>query len=323
MVNTDPPLANGADGSLPAIEPCRAAEIGPNQAESAAAPQKTTLFPPREWRSSITLALIGLSLIVGCTYALIGVFAEGPVKSKSLVVTNSPSCRPPNDVGLSFHVVDGGKLTASLFPFYPEDGSQDPRCVRIASDEPISLPANPMDVWGDANLSKPPLVEQLHLDSTTEMWITEAYFPVPPKQVDGVHTFPRNKALTVSFQHGLSRPTYTRAAMKMIVSFVPLLGPKRLLIVLDEHMELKSFDATTDDYKVRGRNIDVSVSRGLASFQLIVTDLRRERSKEITLLVAGGLLMLGLGCLVDLIMKLLELRARSGGRSTTSVQPTN
>ncbi|MCQ1775938.1 hypothetical protein NOJ05_01865 [Neorhizobium galegae] len=67
--------------------------------------------------------------------------------------------------------------------------------------------------------------------------------------------------------------------MKMIVSFVPLVGPKGLLIVLDEDVELKSFGATTNDYKVRGRNINVSVSRGLASFELIVTDLSRERSE--------------------------------------------
>ena len=291
--------------------PQKTEEIASDGSTSPSAPRKTSHRTPKEWTSSVVLALIGLGLIGGCTYALIGVFAEDPVKGRSLIVTNSPACRPPNDVGLIFQVGDGGKLSASVFPFYPDDGSQDPRCVRIASIEPISVPANPSEVWGDADRSKPPVVKQLHPDPTTDMWVTEAYYPVPPKPENGARTIPHNKALTVSFQDGLSRPTYTRAAMKMIVSFVPLLGPKGLSILLDEHVELKSFDSKTNEYKIRGRDINVSVSRGLATFELAVTDLRRERSKEIILLVAGGLLVLGFGCLVDLIMKLLELRARS------------
>jgi hypothetical protein len=51
------------------------------------------------------------------------------------------------------------------------------------------------------------------------MWVTEAYFPVPPVPKDGFRTIPHNKALAVSFQTGVSRPTYTRAALKMMMSF--------------------------------------------------------------------------------------------------------
>jgi hypothetical protein len=313
MTDADPLSTNSSGTPSPATEADCAAETSPNRAEEgtsqgATALRKTSLRAPREWKSSIVLALIGLGLISGCAYALIGVFAEQAVKSKSLIVTNSPACRPPTDVALIFQVGDGGKLTASVFPFYPDDGSQDPRCVRIASNEPFSVPANPSEVWGDADRSKPPVVEQLHPDPTTEMWVTEAYYPVPPKPENGMRTIPHNKALTVSFRDGLSRPAYTRAAMQMMVTFIPLLGPKGLSIVLDEHVDLKSFYSKTNEYKVRGRDINVSVSRGLSTFELVVTDLRWERRKEIILLIAGGLLVLGFGCLVDLIVKLLELR---------------
>jgi hypothetical protein len=307
-------LTNTGGAPSPAIEADCAAETPSAKAEEgvpspAMTAGKTSPRPPRKWTSSIVLALIGLGLIGGCTYALIGVFAENPIKSKSLMVTNSPACRPPNDVALVFQVGDEGKLSASVFPFYADDGSQDPRCVRIASNEPISVPANPSEVWGDADRSKPPIVKRLRTDPITEMRVTEAYYPVPPKPENGMRTIPHNKALNLSFQVGLNRPTYTRAAVKMIVSFVPLLGPKGLSIVLGEHVEMKSFDSKTNEYKIRGRDINVSVSRGLSTFELVVTDLKRERSKEIILLVAGGLLVLGFGCLVDLVMKLLELRA--------------
>lgn len=307
--------STNADGApSPAIQADCAAETPSATPQEAAplpamTPGKTSPRPPRKWTSSVVLALIGLGLIGGCTYALIGVFAENPIKSKSLMVTNSPACRPPNDVALVFQVEDGGKLSASVFPFYADDGFQDPRCVRIASNEPISVPANPSEVWGDADRSKPPIVKRLRTDPTSEMWVTEAYYPVPQQPENGMRTIPHNKALTLSFQDGLSRPTYTRAAVKMIVSFVPLLGPKGFTIVLGEHVEMKSFDSRTNEYKIKGRDINVSVNRGLSTFELVVTDLKRERSKEIILLVAGGLLVLGFGCLVDLIMKLLELRA--------------
>jgi hypothetical protein len=93
----------------------------------------------------------------------------------------------------------------------------------------------------------------------------------------------------------------------MSVNLTPLLGPRMFSILLDEHFDIKSFESKSG--KIKGREINVSLYRGFALFELTAIDLRRERSKEIILLLAGGLLVLGVGCLVDLTMKLLESSA--------------
>src|SRR5262249_41443920 len=147
------------------------------------------------------------------------------------------------DVSLILHIDRSGNVSASAFPIYNDDVSDEARCLRIGSGEPIILPERLDGVWGDAELSKPPEVVHFHPNSETSIWATNAYFPLPPNSdANGFFPVPRNKAMTVLFQSGLSRPTYTRAALKMTVSFYPLLGPRSFLVFLDKQLEFKSLE---------------------------------------------------------------------------------
>lgn len=259
---------------------------------------------------SIVLAVFGSAMISWSSYQLVVIFSESTVQSKSLIVTLETGCRVPNDVMLVIHARTSGEVLASIFPSYNKDDFEGPHCLKIASDQPFAISPKQEAVWGDAERSKKPEVKRVNVGSKEELWATLAYFPSPPKPVEGgFQPIRRNIALSLIFDLGLSRPAYTKGVLKMSVSFIPLLGPKRFLVSYDKGFELSSVE-TMNEYKSRGRNVSLDLNHGLCLFEVNLRDTERERRKEIILLLAGGLLILGLGCIVDLVVKLLELRAK-------------
>ncbi len=260
----------------------------------------------------VGLTIAGVLFIAWSSVKLTEVFSESDSDAVTqLMISNDPECETPHDVGLMISLGEDA-VRASVFPSYGDDPLTKPSCLRIGAAQPFSIPAGLTEVWGNAELSKPPEVRRAMVSPSSELWLARVFFPLPPKpDAQGWQAIPRNKAMTIVFSQPISRPDYVSAMLNMSVSVVPLLGPKVFSIRADKSLEFKSFRSSGNSHVERNELLTVQFNRGLALFKASFTDRRRQRFKDIYLLVAGGLLMLGVGCIVDAAMKFSELASES------------
>jgi len=265
---------------------------------------KAGLLLRKKWFPPAALTMLGFVLILWSGLKLIEIFSESDEKTPILLtIQGYPECQIPDNVFVVLSVSPVA-IHAFIHPSFTET-SNPFTCVVVGSDRPFRILPSKGNGPGSVDLSKMPEVQKFD----ENIWAARVSFvPVPRPDAPGMHEFPQNKPLELDLVMAPPHPTYTTVRLDVI--FRSMLSLPNLMINLDNKLALKDFDSPSNSFVHKQKQvINIKMNSGIAIFHLFLDDLSRQRQKDIFLLIAGGVLVLGLGCLVDASMKFIELNA--------------
>jgi hypothetical protein len=261
-------------------------------------------FLRSELIAPLILIAFGAVLLTWSSSKLIEIFSENEEKQSSFFeIIRSQSCQTPSLVMLTM-TLDSAAAKAFIHPSFAET-SAEPPCIVLVADKPFQIIENGDRGPGSADLSNLPNIEHIQRGNDEYWTATVPFIPPPKPDANGFQKIPRNVALQVILGQKVTHPTYTTARFDMGVK-VDFPTPKMQLMI-GEKLEFKALDSPTSDYDTKHKNVSIQLNRGMSIFHLFMDDLQRQKWKDIYLLLAGGLLMLALGCFVDAAIKILDL----------------
>jgi len=264
----------------------------------------------RKWVPIIARAVLGLALVLWSGIRLKEIFSEhNSVSTTSLTIMSAPGCESMSNAFIILNVTAKGVM-AAISPSF-SGALKAPTCIVVGSERLFHIIPSSDRGPGSVDLSTMPKIIHRH-SGNVDIWSAKVFFdPLPTPTTNQFQPIRHNVALELDLEPGLSRPSYTTARLDMVVSLMT--SPTTFSIKLGGDLQLIDFSSPTSNYWKGGGLINVHVD-GVSLFHMEMNDLARQRLKDIFLLIAGGLLMLGLTCAVDSALKSLELISEGRNR---------